>query len=113
MRAWALKNQDMTSRFADIQNRKNKTKTSETAINGVRQKLSKFFASMDEPIAETFESLGDLVKRGRRVIEREQDLTERQKQLKNDESQKQKLLDELKIRAQTNEKELTKWQPQC
>ncbi|MDA3897082.1 MAG: AAA family ATPase, partial [Desulfobacteraceae bacterium] len=110
MRAWTVKKLDISSRFADIRVRKNRTQTRKTAINDLRQKLSQDFASIGEPIPEAFETLEDLVKRGKRVIEHEKDLLEKRKQLENEKNRKQTLLSELNIRTQINEKELTQWQ---
>ncbi|RLB84789.1 MAG: hypothetical protein DRH26_18885, partial [Deltaproteobacteria bacterium] len=110
MRAWAVKKLDMASRFADIRIRKSRTKTKKTVIDDLRKKLSQGFASIGEPLPDTFEVLGDLVKRGNRVIEREKDLLENRRLLETEESRKQTLLAELKIRTQVNDKELIQWQ---
>ena len=109
MRAWAAKKQDMTSRYADIRSRKSRTKTRKTMIEALCQKISQELASMEQPLPDTFETLGDLVKRGKRVLESEKNLLEKREKLDNEKSLKQTLLSELKIRTQVKEKELAQW----
>lgn len=109
MRAWALKKQDMTSHYADIRSRKSRSETQKTKIEDLRQKISQVLASMKQPLPETFETLEDLVKRGKRVLESEKNLLEKREKLENEKSLKQTLLSELKIRTQVKEKELSEW----
>jgi uncharacterized protein YhaN len=109
MRAWAVKKHEMTSRYADIRTRKSRAETRKIEIEDLRQKISHGFASMAHPLPETFESLGDLVKRGKRVLESEKNLLEKREKLENEKSLKQTMLSELKIRTQIKEKELAQW----
>ncbi len=109
MRAWAVKKQNMTSSYADIRTRKSRIETRNNKIEDLRQKISQGLASMAQPLSETYETLGDFIKRGKRILEIEKNILEKREKLENEKSLKQTLLSELKIRTQVKEKELAQW----
>ncbi len=110
MRMWAAKSRDMASRYAELRSRKTRTISQQKTIDNLKIKLSQVFASIAEPLPDAFEALGELVKRGRQIIEREKNLLERREKLENEKHQKTTLLAELFLRAQVNEKKLAQWQ---
>ncbi len=110
MRVWTLRKQDITARFADIRKRKSRTEAQKKRIDHLRHTILQTLASMSEPVSGMDETLNDLSKKGRQIIEMEQRLSGQREKLENEKSQKAALLDELKIRAKVNEKELVLWQ---
>jgi len=109
MRAWIVKKNDITARFMEIRRRKSKSEILKAGIDDLMQKMSQSFTSLAGPPAAPYETLMDLVKRGKRIIKKENDLTEKRKTLENDKFQKQLLLAELKSKTEINEKELARW----
>ncbi|MBC2716903.1 MAG: AAA family ATPase [Desulfobacteraceae bacterium] len=110
MRLWATRLNDMAVRFAELRNQKNRTESLKKTIDTLRHKLEHVFESISEPAPEPDETLIDLIKRGRQIIDKEKELAVIQDRLLNDKSQNETALSESRIRVQVNEKELSVWQ---
>jgi uncharacterized protein YhaN len=112
MRGWVQDQQTLAAKFAEIRERKAKADVLKTNIDGQYNGIKRCFRTLSEAPAEAGESLGDLIKRGRGVIEKQEALSRQRENLRNEKEQREKDLSEATSRVKDIEMELSQWHQQ-
>lgn len=110
MRGWAQAHISMAEKASEIRGRKSKIDLLQENIDNQRKALDQCFQSFSESHAGKDETLTDLIRRVRRVIEKHEKLCNDRKQLLTVKEQKEKDLADAKSQVENSERELLQWQ---
>ncbi|UCF93838.1 MAG: AAA family ATPase [Desulfobacterales bacterium] len=110
MRVWAQNFKNLAEKATEIRERQAKADDLLAKIDAHREALSRCFLSLAEPPAREEETLGDLIKRGRKVVEHEVSLRQERKQLHSEIKKRARELAEARSRVARSEDELAQWQ---
>ncbi|MCP4667317.1 MAG: AAA family ATPase, partial [Deltaproteobacteria bacterium] len=112
MRGWAQSHAAMAAKATEIRGRKSKVDALQENIEKQRKALDQCLQSLDEPRAEKDETLAALIKRSRKVCEKQEKLRLEKKKLLTEKEQKEKDLAEAMSRVDKSSEELSQWQRQ-
>ncbi|MCP4664897.1 MAG: hypothetical protein GY849_00910 [Deltaproteobacteria bacterium] len=112
MRGWAQTHMAMAAKATEIRGRKSKVDALQENIEKQRKALDQCLQSLYEPRASKDETLAALIKRGRKVCEKQEKLRNERKKLLTEKEQKEKDLAEAMSRVDKSREELSQWQRQ-
>jgi uncharacterized protein YhaN len=109
MRAWLQDLNAMRERARKIRERRVRAEDLGTQMERQRHALDRCLRSLSEPPAQQEETLSDLISRSRRVIEQQESIRNRKKQLIKEKEQWKKELEEAQWRLSSIEEALSQW----
>jgi uncharacterized protein YhaN len=112
MRMWSQDQRAIVEKVTEMRERNARVIEMKSRIGAYRIELDQSFQSILEPPAVASESLSDLITRGQKVIQREEETRNIRAQLRNETEQREKELGEARSKVKRLEEELSKWQYQ-
>jgi uncharacterized protein YhaN len=110
MQAWTQNHNNMADKAAEIREKKAKNDAMKTEIATHIKTLDQILLNISDSPVKGGETLGDLVKKARKIIEKEENRRRKQEQLENEKNQRKQELAYAKLKVKSSEKDLTEWQ---
>ncbi len=110
MQAWIRNQTAMAEKATEIREKKAKVDGIETEIAAHIKTLNQILLNISDSPAKGNKTLGDLVKRARKIIAKEDNRRRKQEQLENEKNQRQQELADAKLKVKSSEKDLAQWQ---
>ncbi|MCD6272497.1 MAG: AAA family ATPase [Deltaproteobacteria bacterium] len=110
MRGWVQNHMALVKKAADIRERKGRADKLQEGIDAQIKRLNKCMDDLSEPRPDDGETLIGLIKRGKMVIESEDDLRRNKDRLEAENEQQKQELAEARERVAASERELSQWQ---
>jgi uncharacterized protein YhaN len=110
MRVWAQNHRSLTAKAAEIRERKAKAEDLRNNIDAQRRSLDQCLLTLSGFPAGEIETLSDLIKRSRKVVESQEHLGRKREQLLAAIAQRENELTTAQTRVTDSEKDLSQWQ---
>jgi len=110
MRAWTQNHMSLATKATEIREHKAKVDRLKEKIDAHLKGLNKCLKKLSEPHSADGETLANLIKRSKRVIQEEDELLNKVKQLQSEKTQREQELAEAQARVDSSEMDLSQWQ---
>ena len=110
MQPWLQNHNNMADKAAEIREKKAKVDALKTEINAHIKTLDQILENISDAPAQGDATLGDRVKRARKIIEKEDRRRRKQEQLANETHLREQELADAKLKVKSSEKDLARWQ---
>jgi uncharacterized protein YhaN len=110
MQPWLQNHNNMADKAAEIREKAAKVDALQTEISAHIKTLDQILVNISDAPAKGNGTLGDRVKRARKIIEKEDRRRRKQEQLANENHQREQELADAKLKVRSSEKDLTRWQ---
>ncbi len=110
MQSWIQNHNNMADKAAEIREKKSKADAMKTEITAHIKTLDQILLNISDAPAKGDRTLGDLVKRARKIIGKEDKRRRKQEQLANENNQREQELADAKLKVKSSEKDLARWQ---
>ncbi len=110
MRAWAQNHMALTTKAKEVREHQARVDRLKEEIDVHFKSLNQCLKNLFEPHSDDGETLTDLIKRSKRVIQAEDELHNKIKQLRSEKTQREQELAEAQARVDSSEMDLSQWQ---
>jgi uncharacterized protein YhaN len=110
MQPWIQNQNNLAEKATEIREKKAKVDAMETEITAHIKTLEKILLSICDSPTKGEKTLGDFVKRARKIIEEEDQRGRKQEQLENQKNQREQELADAKLKVKSSERDLAQWQ---
>jgi len=110
MRAWTQNHMALAAKATEIREHKARVDRLKEEIDAHLKGLNKCLKKLSEPHSADGETLANLIKRSKRVIQEEDELLSKIKQLRSEKAQREQELAEAQARVDSSEMDLSQWQ---
>jgi len=110
MRAWTQNHMALAAKATEIREHKARFNRLKEEIDAHLKGLNKCLKNLSEPHSDDGETLANLIKRSKRVIQEEDELLNKIKQMRSEKTQRKQELAEAQARVDSSEMDLSQWQ---
>jgi len=110
MRAWIPEQQGILKDLREIRERRAKADDLKKRIETHKSELDRCLSALSQPSAGLEETLSDLTRRCRKVVEKQEKIRAKQEKLAFDKKEREKALEDARTRCSRIEKDISDWQ---
>jgi uncharacterized protein YhaN len=110
MRAWIPEQQGILKDLREIRGRRAKADDLKKRIETHKSELHRCLSALSQPSAVLEETLSDLMRRCRKVVEKQENIRAKQEKLAFDKKEREKALEDARTRCSRIEKDISDWQ---